>query len=335
MTTTNGHEEVIGTSTEIMSVTTDTPSVLSISQIDVRELARTAKERVQALRELIDHALDVTDFWDWVIMGGGSDPKVYLTAAGAEKVARLFSVSWQITKKERHDRETSQGEKYYFWEYTGVFKAGGIEIVEMGTCSSRDQFFAKNKGEWIPSADVDETNVMKAAYTNCITRGITGIIGLRNFPLSRLPGKLKDAPRVTFDGQSSGGKASGGGGRYKKQPQDDETKRKAKQIGAILLELHEGDEKAAIDDLESRTKFETTDKKTGKKKVVNGKRRLADLTKKQTGFLLEQLQGELDRRTDEIQDEPSEPSAKTQAEGKPDEQESFDIGDENGPPWDE
>lgn len=322
-------EEVMSPESEAVSITPDTPAVVQIGTADVREMARTARERVQALRELITHAIDVTDRWDWVVMGGGSDPKVYLTGAGATKVARLFGINWTNVRKTRQEREDNRG-MYYFYEYTATFMAGSAVIEETGTCTSKDPFFAKKGETWLPSSEVDETNVMKAAWTNCLTRGITALIGLRNFPLSRLPEKLREgAPRVDFkDGSQRGAPALAG-----------EDRDKAKQIGEWLLELNGGDTEAAMADLEKRTAF-TVKSGKDKGKKVRGKRSVSRLTPRQVDFLHKDLLEEVERfraeqpgasgNTDVGGDGGG--GAPSEDDGQPD---LFSGPDGDKPPWDE
>jgi len=62
----------------------------------------------------------------------------------------------------------------------------------IGSCSSRDKFFAYvseirdrngnviREASWKPLSEIDETNVMKAAYTNLLVNGITRLLGIRN-----------------------------------------------------------------------------------------------------------------------------------------------------------
>lgn len=314
---------------EVMSATEPVMSIAPVG--DVRALARGAAEQVKAVQAIIRHALDITEPSHWVIMGGGDDPKVYLTEAGAKRIARLFGVNWTNLRSERMDREDSNG-KYYRWRYMGTFslKRTGDSIDEIGTCNSRDQFFAKRGDEWLPSEDVDEDNIEKAALTNCLTRGITGLIGIRGLTVSSLPKKLQGGPRVTFrDGSQRGGKA-----------QDDTTIQKAAQIGLWLLEMNGEDKGRAADDLERRTTFQVDDpKEEGGKRTVPGKRSAKKITSKQADYLFRDLLKEIEafraqQTATQGKVEPAAEQTDRPPVGENGNQPDLDFGDPTAAPWD-
>ena len=61
----------------------------------------------------------------------------------------------------------------------------------IGSCSSRDKFFAWDKragenGEYKQLSDVDETNIQKAAYSNMVMNGVTRLLGIRNLSWDEL-----------------------------------------------------------------------------------------------------------------------------------------------------
>lgn len=135
-----------------------------------------AEKRVESVQRIKQIALKITNKNDWVDQEG----KPYLQASGAEKVARLFGINWS---KQSHRKEFSSDDRgpFFFYVYTAdFFLRGGDSVSAVGTCSSRDKFFAKERGEWKPASEVDETNIMKAAYTNMVANGITRLLGLRN-----------------------------------------------------------------------------------------------------------------------------------------------------------
>lgn len=139
------------------------------------DLINLAEKRLHNLTKILNLSLRVTNHYDWVDQNG----KPYLTSSGAEKIARLFGISWKIEKIEKVKTEDEKGE-FYYYQATGVFSLGKDSIVAVGTCSSKDAFFAKVKDEWKPLSEIDETNIMKSSYSNCIVNGITRILGLRN-----------------------------------------------------------------------------------------------------------------------------------------------------------
>lgn len=138
-------------------------------------------ERMEALvRKIKTLAIKQTNSHDWVDMQG----KPYLQSSGAEKIARMFGISWKICEG-YPKKETMQDEKgsYYIYSYKGEFVMGGKSIEIIGTCSQRDKLFGKDsKAEngLKPASEIDETNVIKKANTNMIVRGITTILGIRN-----------------------------------------------------------------------------------------------------------------------------------------------------------
>lgn len=178
------------------------------------DIIASAERRVAQIDKIKTLALKSTNENDWIDQQG----KPYLAASGAEKVARLFGISWKIMKSEKINTNDEKGQ-FYFYQVTGLFTlAGGKDSVEaVGTCSSKDQFFAKttitNKdGEkekiLKPLSEVDETNIMKAAYSNCIANGITRLLGIRNLTWEQVKtGGIDQSKtaKVTYAGGGDGG----------------------------------------------------------------------------------------------------------------------------------
>src|SRR3990167_1193903 len=106
-----------------------------------------AEKRVESVQRIKQIALKITNKNDWVDQEG----KPYLQASGAEKVARLFGINWS---KQSHRKEFSSDDRgpFFFYVYTAdFFLRGGDSVSAVGTCSSRDKFFADRKGEWKPA----------------------------------------------------------------------------------------------------------------------------------------------------------------------------------------
>jgi hypothetical protein len=157
-----------------------------------------AEKRVELLRKVLGIAIKRTNPKDWVDQQGHP----YLTASGAEKIAPLFGVKMTNLTEKREDREDEKG-KYYIYTFKATFswKAGEIEAI--GTCSSRDKFFAwdSQKQEWKPLSEFDETNIKKAAYSNLIVNGITRVLGIRNLTWEDLEAygiKREDVAKVEY-----------------------------------------------------------------------------------------------------------------------------------------
>lgn len=136
-----------------------------------------AEKKLALVQKIKALALKVTNKNDWVDLGG----KPYLMASGAEKIARLFGISWRIEEPTKEILEDG----HIVYTYKGIFTMGTVEIEAIGTCSTKDPFFARRKDDQgnvitLPVQDVPIGDVKKAAYTNCIMNGITRLLGLRN-----------------------------------------------------------------------------------------------------------------------------------------------------------
>lgn len=170
------------------------------------DIIASAERRIAQLEKIKTLALKATNENDWVDQQG----KPYLAASGAEKIARLFGVSWTIEKNEKVISSDEKGQ-FYFYQATGLFKLPSDKdsIEAVGTCSSKDQFFAKAKGELKPISEIDETNIMKAAYSNCVANGITRILGIRNLTWEQVKQGGIDQSKTAKVNYATGG--AGGG----------------------------------------------------------------------------------------------------------------------------
>lgn len=284
----NEPNEAVQAEQEVMQPDESEPILSLTTDRDLKAMAISAKEQAKYVREMITHALDVTEPSQWVIMGGGDDPPVYPGEAAAKRIARLFGINWHNLRIEKQEREDTKG-RYYRYRAIATFtlKRTGDSIDEIGTANSRKPFFAMRGGQLLPMEEVDEDNIEKAAITNCLTRGITGLVGIRGLTLKTIPERLaKGASRVDFkDGTRRGSKK-----------QTKEEAKKAHQIGLWLLEIHGGDRNAAMDDLERRTTWKVKERdKDGKEteRTVKGKRSLETLTPKQIDFLYADLEKQI------------------------------------------
>lgn len=176
------------------------------------DIIASAERRIASVQKILELSLKITTPNDWV----DQNDKPYLTASGAEKVARLFGVSWKDIRSEKIKSEDEKG-PFYFYQVSGLFTIKHDSILAVGTCSSKDQFFAKKKekneaGETVtvlkPLSEVDETNIMKAAYTNCVVNGVTRLLGLRGLTWEMVgrSGILKESvASVKYAGGGAGG----------------------------------------------------------------------------------------------------------------------------------
>lgn len=168
------------------------------NQLDVTEdILAAANRRIAQLDKIVKLSISRTNQNDWVDQGG----KPYLTCSGAEKIARLFGVCWKDVKSEKIISSDEQGQ-YYFYEFSGIFTLGSDSITAVGTCSQKDQFFAKSGGKIKPLSEIDETNIRKAAYSNMVVNGVTRILGIRNLTWEEVKDGGIDkskAPKVNYD----------------------------------------------------------------------------------------------------------------------------------------
>ena len=140
----------------------------------------------------------------------------------------------------------------------------------MGTCSQRDAFFAKAKGEWLDSIEVDETNIMKASYSNFVVNGITHLLGLRNLTWEQVVNAGIDKSKVLKVDYQSGSK---------KVDATDKEQNTQKKLWNLLLQLAGGDEANARNILKEQSGFTSKDKKK-----IQGKTDVKYLTGKWLNF---------------------------------------------------
>lgn len=176
------------------------PEAISVEQ----DVIAIAEKRSALLKRFQELSLQHTNKHDWIDMQG----KPYLTASGAEKIARLFGVKIHSVNYRKVHSQDDRGD-FYIYEYTGVAElASKFDSLEaVGTCTSRDQFFAKKGGEFKRLSEIDESNIMKAAYSNFLVNAITRLLGIRNLTWEQVEKgsglKKSDAAKVEYQ---NGGK---------------------------------------------------------------------------------------------------------------------------------
>ncbi len=135
-------------------------------------VAAAAERRIEAVNKIKALSLRVTNTRDWTDQGGNP----YLQVSGAEKVARLFGISWRLDEPVREDHDDG----HFSYTIKGYFSMGTAEIEVVGTRSSKDPFFSGSKDRQIPPSEIDRNDVKKGAVTNAIGNGITRLLGIRN-----------------------------------------------------------------------------------------------------------------------------------------------------------
>ena len=185
-------------------------ALLNMDYNNILTLAERADKMVSALNKIMAAAIRVTVPKDWVMIGGTP----YLQESGATKVARLFGIGWKIHPG--YPKQDIDGDGYPTYTYRMTFTMGNQSIEAEGMRNARDEFFAGKRtdksGNSVKQKSVDEidlADVKRAAYTNCLNRGIKAILpGLRNLDASSLEQngiRLSEAGGYTFKTGSKGG----------------------------------------------------------------------------------------------------------------------------------
>lgn len=275
----------VGEETGVTTLESALPAIVDENIVDI---AAHAEERLAALDKIKKVALLLTNRHDWVDEGG----KPYLQGSGAEKVARLFGVSWRIFEPNEEDI----GQGHYIITYKGEFALGGAIITAIGTRSSKDGFFKKYKyaGDErieLPPSEIDKGDVKKSAYTNLIANGITRLLGIRNLTyedLEKYAGIKRD--QVSTVEYKKGGKArssqrkppTGNGKPVITDPDAPATEAQARAIHAILKD------KLGIED--ELGKMQKVAEILGLKEVPTA---VTKLTKSEASTVIEALQKEI------------------------------------------
>jgi len=169
------------------------------------------EKQLDAYKKLVGIAIKYTDSADWCDQNGTP----YLLVSGASKIAAPFGISISppaFTREVRHDLK---GE-WYFYTCHLVAKCNvlGIERGFIGTCSSRDKFFA-SISEWVegkkintlkPIEEVDEGNIKKKSYTNAFNNAVQNLLGLKKLTweyLAQSQIKKGEATRVDYTGKGA------------------------------------------------------------------------------------------------------------------------------------
>lgn len=185
-----------------------------LARIDTNPL-EVIEQRNKLVERVLELAIRATRPEHWFDQGGNP----YLGGAGSEVVARRCGVKWSNVKREKLNSTDDKG-TYYVWLVRGTFALpGAIDSVEAeGTCSSRDQFLGTETNAGREMSEIDEGNILKAAHTNMVVRGVTSLLGLRGLSWAFL-GQYGISPdgvsKVTYSAGAKGGGTSKGGFTFK------------------------------------------------------------------------------------------------------------------------
>jgi len=249
-------------------------------------IAEMAEKRAEAIKKIKRQALRITNERDWVDQGG----KPYIQASGAEKIARLFGISWRFIGEPQRFEE---GNGHFRFDVSMEFVMGGSTVEVRGSRSSKDSFFT-TRYQWdqekkervkieLPPTEIDKADVMKSAITNTIGNGISRILGIRNLTWEDLKEAGLDPSKISKVEYSSSPK-----GKEKKfisenQPDLGESATES-QITAIGKML---------DRLGIKDDFQRHEKVSGILALDSVITSMSNLTKSQASKVIEALQKEV------------------------------------------
>ena len=236
------------------------------------------KQKVDELEEQVvlykraKHAiLKITDAGDWLDISGNP----YLTDSGVHKVASISGVDFGIPETTPIEGKDDRGKWARFkTELSGIWTWSGRRIGEIGMSSTRDDFFAKAKGNDVPFDRIDLSSVEKKSVTNAQHRVLTKLLGLGGVSWEQLQdvGIERGKGSVRSKGQER--KQEGVGGWTEEK----------NRLWGLILEIAHGDEKAAAERLLAATKS-----KKGGYKGTNDPKQLSD---KQVQWLVPRIEEE-------------------------------------------
>lgn len=151
----------------------DLPVVSNIPAHQLEQTIARAEQFVKFVQRIIKLAIGMTNTEDWIDQNGTP----YLEASGCAKIARGFGIRLYDPKVDKDTVEDDKG-FYYIYRVTVSGEWQGNTVTEIGTCSTRDKFFAQRNGEPLPLSEVDLTNVQKKAHTNALNRLTKRLLGL-------------------------------------------------------------------------------------------------------------------------------------------------------------
>lgn len=247
----------------------------SDTSTDLETAVRNAEKFVMLQDSIRKMAIKVTSVHDWIDEGG----KPYLQEQGAQKIAMAFGVSIINTSLETEHKTDELGD-WIIFTYSGDAVWQGRTSPQIGTGSTRDPFFGKRKGSFLPLSEVDQLNVKKKAMTNLLNRAIKSCLGL-----SYTWDELSEASGERITAKTVGGAGNqvsydrGGQGGSTKPPETQKDKDKKTTMWDMMVEMY-GSAENAGDALEKATAFTNSDGKE-----IAGKRDHTKVTIKQTNFL--------------------------------------------------
>lgn len=254
---------------------------------DLDTAVQNAEKFVELQSKIRQMAVKVTSIFDWIDEGG----KPYLQEQGAQKIAMCFGISIQNVSCETDHNKDSKGD-YIVYNYNGEAVWQGRVTPQLGTCSSRDKFFGRRKGELLPLTEVNLPDVRKKAYTNMLNRAIKSCLGL-SYTWAEI--ETASENRITQQKIAESGNAvgfdKGSRGGNTRAPETQKEKDKKTDLWSMLVDLY-GDESSAGDALEKATSFTN-----GEGKEITGKRDISKVSPKQVEYIYKTVKKAHDKAT--------------------------------------
>jgi hypothetical protein len=229
--------------------------LIDFGKADALDLAvAEADKLVESFRRIRGISLRMTDVTDWSFQGDS----LYLAESGAQKIAILWGLN---VTPERIDLDWFEDDagRYYVYTVTGTAFSRRLNrmVREIGTCSSRDDFFGKFKDDagnvvWKQIEKIDITDVKRKAMTNFMGRAIKRCLGLSGITTDELRGAKIDPDKIT--------RIAFGAGKKKAEAQLTEAARTMRaEIAKIAGVLSQGDSDAIPGYLREASYFKTAD----------------------------------------------------------------------------
>jgi hypothetical protein len=151
----------------------DLPLILTNENLELEALVKRADAQTEYIKKIKLISLKVTNENDWI----NQDDQPYLENMGTMKIRQLWKVGISDQRIEKEEFNDEKG-KFLLFVCTGKADFMGIEITDIGTCSTRDDFFGKKGGVLKDIEEVDLENCKKKAVTNFQNRILKKILGL-------------------------------------------------------------------------------------------------------------------------------------------------------------
>lgn len=132
---------------------------------------------------------------DWNIMGG----KACLSSAGAERVGTLFDIKFfeVSSKKEKFTDSIGEGYRYI---YQGKAAMNNSVTFAQGIYGTRDKFLGFKDNEYRSVEEINERDIMQAAYHIFKGNAVKELLGIRHIPedeFNKIMGKTGQDPTKT------------------------------------------------------------------------------------------------------------------------------------------